>query len=259
MVLWCIIGQRFIVILGLTELILVLESIHGCVKSSLDIKSIWLELLCHIVSVRHYKTLCLHVWFGSLENLLSLIVFATLITDLFILRNWSIITGNSTSNWVLICSIDSFSDFGVNSTLWSSSGAWLRCTHLSSHELRSTLAIVFGLPFIRVFLGLLFWFLLSSINILDVSTSRWGVVFPSNTILTCFSWVVLCPSRFGSDVMLILDLSMRLYLKWIYAHVRFYFALNLNCSCLKWNFDFKLQIKPIKPIWNELTYRIKIK
>ena len=219
MVVWSVSSQRFIVILVLTKLILFKESILGSVESSLDIKCIWLELLCH------HKTLCLHVWFGSLENLLSLIVFATLITDLFIDRNWSIITSISTSNWVLICSIDSSSYFGVNSTLWSSSGVWTRCTHLSSHELGSTLAIVFGLPVNRIFLGLLLWFLLSSIHIFDVSTSRWGVMLGSNTILTCFSWVVLCPNRFG-NVMLIL----RLYLKWIcgLAHVRFYFALKIN-------------------------------
>ena len=174
----------------------------------------------------YHKTLCLHIWFGSLENLLSLIIFATLITDLFIYRNWSVITSISTSNWVLTCSVYSSSDFGVNGTLWSSSGVWTRRTHLSSHKLWSTLAVIFGLPENRIFLGLLLWFLLSSIHILNISPSSGSVMFASNTVLPSFGWVVLCSSRLAGYVMKVL----RLWLKWIccLAHVLFYFALKLN-------------------------------
>jgi len=77
------VSQRFIVILVLTKLSLVIneESILGGVESSLQIERIWLEFLCD------YKTLSFHIWFSGLENLLGLIIFATLITDFFINRN----------------------------------------------------------------------------------------------------------------------------------------------------------------------------
>jgi len=165
-----IVSQRFIMIL-VCKLILFKESILGCVESSFQIEWIWLDLLCH------YQTLSFHIWFCSLENLLGLIIFTALITDFFIDGNWSIITGISTSNWVLTGSINSSPDFGVNSTLWSSSGVWTRSTHLSSHQLWSTLAVIFGLPENRIFLGLFLWFLLSSVHIVNVSPSSWGVMF----------------------------------------------------------------------------------
>jgi hypothetical protein len=129
MVIWSVMCQRFIVILVLTKFVLFIneESIFGCIKSSFQIESIWLELLSH------NKTLSFHIWFSSLENLLCLIIFIAFITDFFINRNWSVITDISTSNWVLTSSIYSSPDFGVNCTLRSSSGVWTRCAHFSTH------------------------------------------------------------------------------------------------------------------------------
>jgi len=220
------VSQRFIVILVLTKLSLVIneESILGGVESSLQIERIWLEFLCD------YKTLSFHIWFSGLENLLGLIIFATLITDFFINRNWSVITGISTSNWVLTGSIYSSSNFGVNSTLWSSCGVWTRCAHLSSHKLGSTLDVIFGLPENRIFLGLLLWFLLSSVHIVNVSPSRWGIML-TQSVLSLLCWVVLCSCRFRSDVKDIL----RFLLKWIcgLAHDLFYFAIVFYSFCVK--------------------------
>jgi len=188
-----ILSQRFIVILVLSKLILIInkESVLCCIKCSLQIESIRLELL------GHYKTLCLNVWFGSLENLLCLIVFAALITDFFIDRNFSIITGISTSNWVLTGSVYSSPYFGVNSTLCTSSGVWTRRAHFSSHKLWTTLAVIFGLPDNRIFFGLFLWFLLGSVHVVNVTSTSRSIMFAIKSTLHLLRWVVLCSSRFG--------------------------------------------------------------
>ena len=236
MVIRSVMSQRFIVILVLSKLVFFIheEPIFGCVKSSFQIESVWLEFLCH------NKTLCFHVRFRSLENLLSLIIFVTFISDFFINRNWSVIADISTSNWVLTGSIDSSSDFGINCTLRSSSWVWTRCAHLGSHKLRSTLDVIFSLPKNRIFLGLLLWFLLSGIHIVDVSTSGGRIMLGTESVLSLLRWIILCSSWFSGHIKDILWFL----LKWIcgLAHFDlFYFALNLISSCLKLNFGFKFK------------------
>ena len=177
MVISCFMSQWFIVILILTELIFFIhkESILGGIESTFQVKTVWLELL------GHDETLSLNIWFVIFENLLSLVVFTAQITVFFVNRNRSIITDILSSNWVWITGcIDSSPDFSINVN-WSSSGwIWTWGTHFSSHKLRSTFTIVFGLPDGWIFFWLLFGLLLGGVHVVNVSASTsWGVVLLS--------------------------------------------------------------------------------